>query len=766
MSLEANQSNGCQSPNPTFGLAGASALPSHQQRAFLDSGHKDTFQSSKAQKKAPWYTSLTDPTVLITGIAGITGLVGLGLFLRKNPEAAAKSTKKELEQAVKRKKSGGGGSNRVSSKRVGKFQFLTTRNGKITIREVEEKNGFDYKTLEYGVKSTSPRDYKIDKPEVKTVDAIGNESVDSIKTDGKRYTTDYLGQNQNFYDDGYRWGISLGRDHKSFLENGVKKGIVDEATGRLTLDDGRYLIAIKANGEVVIGRETRGAHNLVLDQYQPGQPLAVDGIKIYDGENDIRKFVDGKAVKEKVPVKEILDVPNHSVLTGRGQKLVAGENEREFAAHFAGEVRVHNGQIVWANNQSGQFFGPASKNRFNLHNPDDKRKLVDADERNEFALARAKRHFERLTGSKNEIDAIKVNFGDLPADHNRLTAFRDKPVNIKIPKHRLAAFHQNLDHPGMEQLLTGLEYFPWKMKSMLVALPDRTPQELDTILKFMNEQIDKEALKDFQAARMAAAMISRPKSVALFMDMPLAGHTLNGSYSNVVGLTANTKAKMVGTYEYLTGKMGVKLSFDEFITQLDNSPNLLSLMGSFRNSGGFLDEILFDIPKAERFAQDIHQKHQLPDQSVSQTIHNLAQHANSVYPTHKLQAIEYAKNLSDLEIQALSNEVGRLKTSGDESLADTLATKEKELKEILADRAASDNDIQALQAQIDKFSHQAIQADREVHDLVGPTVDLESFYKFAYDKFQLRWTNDHILLAHLLKQEEKDPAQVSHFANL
>jgi hypothetical protein len=375
------------------------------------------------------------------------------------------------------------------------------------------------------------------------------------------WTRRYIGTDKAFYEQGYRWGVSLGNTPESFKASGLVR-----PDGGINLPDGKYMIVFRgdANGvkEIVIGKEDRGIDKRFLKALGEGNP-------------------------PKTPDdKQILGVANHSMLASRGQ-VMNGKNKGDFSVIFAGEITVEDNFINTLNDQSGQFFGPngVMKPISGDATPDDADKVMKQPEYDAMktnALVAAKTALEKVTGHQN-IHMIKVVF---VRDAEPVEVLQ-QPIETKIKTEHLQKLEQWLAEPEIQALFDLLDARPELQERLIKGLAlngsSRRP-----ILKLVQELVAKETVKPEQGAKLAVELFTEPNGIGLFVP---------GSPYHIQELSDNTKRKLLEAFN--GSEIKTENSLGDLVSNLKHKhPVVIQFMVGRRIAGGYIKRVLTDLKDA------------------------------------------------------------------------------------------------------------------------------------------------------------------------
>lgn len=380
------------------------------------------------------------------------------------------------------------------------------------------------------------------------------------------WTRNYIGTDEAFYNQGYRWGVSLGGSLEAF-----KHSALYLPGNRINLPNGKYLIAIRQDDqdhkELVIGKEDRGADQRVLEALHQGKAPQTN------------------------QRNELLGVSNHSMLISRGQPYTPEtSNPFEFSAAFGGEAEVFANRIRVINDQTGQLFGPNGlvKPPAEATQEEDrtiKQPNIDLDKA--AALKDAKDTLETMGLNGGEpIRTVKVEFFNNAPPAKTLRA----PRTLTLPGISAARLQQYLSEPRIQGLLDELAHDP-KMQDRLVTGLARNGDYRFAVLDLRQRLITQGNLKPLQATQLVVELLEAPEALGLFETQ---------SPYFLAGLTDNTKRKLLAAYNRLSPKKRPQPR--QLIQSLKHHPDVLRFLMGQRVPGPAMRQVVGDVEAASQVA--------------------------------------------------------------------------------------------------------------------------------------------------------------------
>lgn len=412
------------------------------------------------------------------------------------------------------------------------------------------------------------------------LDAVPND------TPVARWTKDYVGGSRVMRETGHRWGIEV-RSHEEALAKGLVK-----ADGGLNLPAGRYLYVVKADGSLVLGRESRDvATHVVSALKQNPQRTDLHGLLLDGAEVPIE-------IRAHGGLKEILDVSNHSSLAGRGLPYDAA-NPDAFAIRAAGEIRVNaEGRILTQNDQTGQFTVngstvPPSNPAFGQN-----RVLESQQFNGPVALKYGYQRLGELT-AQHDFDVNVIQF----VQRDTLIPELLQPTPVTIRTEQAEAVVQHLRDPQLQAILNAGVLRPDEQRLLVAGLAN--PGPLDDINAVVGRLVEKNTLKAEPAARLKAALLKHPEALDLFRpDHPTA------QALKAMKLSMNARRKLTLAValhlqdDWVASRNGV--TFNSLLTRLMDEPSLMTLLfQTGRPSRGVIRQALWDLDRAAPIASDI-----------------------------------------------------------------------------------------------------------------------------------------------------------------
>lgn len=546
------------------------------------------------------------------------------------------------------------------------------------------------------------------------------------------WTKLYIGTDEKFYKQGYRWGISIGGTPEEF-----KRSALYLPEGGINLPNGKYMIAIRQNQagkkEVVIGKEDRGTDKRTLDAFAKGiKPVT-------------NQF------------NEVLGVSNHSMLISRGKPYVPGVSDPDdYSAAFAGEIEIINHRINTMNDQTGQIFGPNG-----LIAPPDKADLVkdmamkqpDYEDGKSAALKAAHDTLMEITGNP-DIRMVKVKF----FNDGLSAAALQQPQALKIKAAKAASLETILKEPSMQALFDQFINEPEKQARLLKAFAQHGEFRY-AAMDLQKKLVDRGTLKPEQGAALALELLDSPDAMSLFLPE---------SPYFIAGLSDNTKRKLLSAYNAMPKED--RPEFRKLLLTLKQHRNLVKALAGQRVPGSMFRAVLQELDTSDKTS------------GLVQSLFNTAMTLPEIEP-YDLSGTDAmlighislaGKVISDLEKRAKKHKRKELTVilqnnpfnGGIVSLGKLRPHIERlrQLQEqgitIYASPAFKTNRAYDYLKDLFVFAHSPMTSEDAVdrNDIQGLLtvygVNTKSLHTFAQERFRKRWGNNQIITAYALK----DPA--------
>lgn len=549
---------------------------------------------------------------------------------------------------------------------------------------------------------------------------------------GRLYWTKfYIGTDERFYNEGFRWGVSLGGSKEEF-----RRSALFMPGGGINLPNGKYMIAIRQNAagkkEVVLGKEDRGCDKRVLSAFHQG----------------VRP--------ETNQLDEILGVSNHSMLISRGRPYVPDSSDPDdFSAAFAGEIEILNHRINTINDQTGQIFGPNGliKPPSEAGIPGDlAMKQPDYEDGKSAALKAARETLAEITG-QDDLRLVKVKFVNdgLKADELH------QPRESRIKKIDAAALADILEEPEIQSLFDQLINEPQDQMRLVTALARQGEMRL-AVLDLRHKLVERGTLKPEQGTALALELLENPQALGLFMPE---------SPAYIPGLSDNTKRKLVTAYNAMAPES--RPDFNDLVLDLKQRRNLLRFLTGQRVPGSLFKLILPNLDRTDQTAGLV--KHTLETALAQSKEEPLdLSGTNAALVAHVATA---GRQIRDLERQARKNGAESITVviqnnpfNGSILKMDDLQDNLKVLRrlqkggaKIYAGPDFKRNRAYEYLNDLFVFAHPPLTSEdavdrqdmRRVLDAYG--VDTDALHAFARGRFRKRWANNQIVVTHAMQDK-------------
>ncbi len=545
------------------------------------------------------------------------------------------------------------------------------------------------------------------------------------------WTRFYIGTDPDFYNQGLRWGVSMGGTAQEF-----RRSALYLPGGGINLPNGKYMIAIRQNAagkkEVVIGKEDRGCDKRVLNALHQG----------------LRP--------ETNQFDEILGVSNHSMLISRGKPYEPGSSDSdEFSAAFAGEIEVVNHRINTINDQTGQIFGPNGlvKPPSEAAIPADlAMKQPGYEEGKSAALKNARDTLAQITGD-DDIRLVKVTFVNDGLDEASLR----QPRDLGLKKIDAAALAAILEEPEIQGLFDQLVNDPEAQMRLVEGLA-RHGELRYAVQDLRHKLVERGTLKPEQATSLAVEVLSTPEAMGLFMP---------ASPAFIPGLSDNTKRKLVTAYNRMDPE--TRPEFRKLVRDLKGRRNLVRFLTGQRIPGSLFRLALPEPERADKAAGLVkhifdtalvlskEEPHDLSGTHVTlighvgtagkqlRELESKARRHGGKGMTVVIQNNPF--NGSILKMEALRDNIARLKRLQQRGVT------------VYASPDFKTNRAYEYLTDLFVFAHppmtgeDAVERQDTRHLLKAYGVDPDALHAFARARFKKRWANNQIVAAYALQDK-------------
>jgi hypothetical protein len=549
------------------------------------------------------------------------------------------------------------------------------------------------------------------------------------------WTKNYIGTDADFYNAGYRWGVSIGGNHQEFKHSSLYL-----PGGGINLPNGKYLIAIRessqGNREIVLGKESRGIDKRLLPQFHQG------------------------VMPEANYRNEVLGVSNHSMLISRGKPYDSAQsNPDDYSASFAGEVEIVDHRINVINDQTGQLFGPPG-----LIKPPSP-SITDTDATEEqptyeldksAALKYAKETLAEITGNP-DMRLVKVLFIN-QVNHNPPPS--EDSLMLKLHQKRAEKLTQIIQQNGVQGLFDQLQSEPTAQKRLFEVL-SKNSDSVYAVLDLRDKLIEGGTLKPLQGAGLAVELLETPEAIGLFNP---------DSSSFIPSLSDNTKRKLITAYNKLDPDQRPDLN--TVISFFKAQPQLIRFLSGQRTPGGFLKAVLLNPQKTgevvtlvEKMFNTASINTNAKDEGLiplegddPELIGHVSTSAKRIKDISKKAKRVGADNLTVLiqnnpfngtrmDLSQLQHNIRQIQKLQDKGVT------------IYGDSRFRTNRAMMYLTDLYAYAHPTVTAEdatilqdmKRLFKVYG--VDSDDLHKFARDRFKERWGNTHIVAAYALKNK-------------